>query len=328
MKAVFLLDADNYKIIYSEECIKKISEKVHIIGRFDRLEGAPDLSDVDFVFSGWGAVPIDKKALKAMPKLKAVFYGAGSIKKVQTEEMWQKPVRITSASTANSIPVAQYTTSLIQLLLKDFFTLTRKAKDLRQNKMDVHNLTKGFYKRKIGIISYSKIGKEVIKNLKNLSENEIYIYDPFYDQDFFKEKGLIKASLEEIFEKCDVVSLHSPLLKETEDMINYKHFSKMKQSAAFINTARGKIINTDDLIKIFRDRTDLTAILDVSDPEPLDKDSALYDMDNVILSPHIAGSLGNETFLMGELMYDELIRYIETGDLKYEISHEDFLRMA
>lgn len=328
MKAVFLLDEDNYNIIYSEECIKKISEKVEILGRYDSIDEACDLSDVDFVFSGWGAVPMDKKALQAMPKLKVVFYGAGSIKKVQTEEMWNKPVRITSASTANAIPVAQYTTSLIQLLLKDFFTLTRKVKENRQNKMDVYRLTDGFYKRKIGIISYSKIGKEVIKNLQYLSENEIYVYDPFYDENFFKERNLIKSSLEEIFEKCDVVSLHSPLLKETEGMVNYQHFSKMKKNAAFINTARGKIINTDDLIKALNERTDLTAILDVSDPEPLEKNSALYDMDNVILSPHIAGSLGNETLLMGELMYEELARYIESGDLKYEISREAFLRMA
>lgn len=328
MKAVFLLDEDNYNIIYSEDCIKKIGEEVEILGRFDRLEGDLNLSDVDFVFSGWGAVPIDKKALEVMPKLKVVFYGAGSIKRVQTEEMWQKPVRITSASTANAIPVAQYTTSLIQLLLKNFFVLSRRVKDLRQNKMDVHKLTDGFYKRKIGIISYSKIGKEVIKNIQNLSENEIYIYDPLYDESFFNEKGLIKASLDEIFEKCDVVSLHSPLLKETEGMINCEHFAKMKEGASFINTARGKIINTDDLIKVFKERDDLTAILDVSEPEPLEKDSDLYDMENIILSPHIAGSLGNETFLMGKLMYEELIRYLETGDLKYEINHDDFLRMA
>lgn len=328
MKAVFLLSEENYKRIYSDECLEKIKKEVEVLGRFDSIAEAGDLSDVDFVFSGWGAVPMDKIALDAMPKLKLVLYGAGSIKKVQTDYMWERDVDITSASSANAIPVAQYTTSLIQLLLKDFFKLTFISKSERKNKLDVYNLTKGFYKRNIGIISYSKIGQAVINNLKYLSDNNIYIYDPFYDEDYFIKKGLIKVELNEIFEKCDVISLHSPLLKETEDMITIEQFSRMKENASFINTARGKIINTEDLIKVFTNRRDLTAILDVTDPEPLREDSPIYDMDNIILSPHIAGSIGNETYLMGEMMYEELVRYINGGDLKYQISQEDFRRMA
>lgn len=328
MKAVFLLSEENYKRIYSDACLEKIKKEVEVLGRFDSIAEAVDLSDVDFVFSGWGAVPMDKIALDAMPKLKLVLYGAGSIKRVQTDYMWERGVDITSASSANAIPVAQYTTSLIQLLLKDFFKLTSISKSERINKLDVYNLSKGFYKRNIGIISYSKIGQAVINNLKYLSDNNIYVYDPFYDEDFFRKEGLIKAELNEIFDKCDVISLHSPLLKETEDMITIEQFSRMKENASFINTARGKIINTEDLIKVFTSRSDLTAILDVTDPEPLSKDSSLYDMDNIILSPHIAGSIGNETYLMGEMMYDELIRYINGSELKHQITHEDFRRMA
>ena len=99
---------------------------------------------------------------------------------------------------------------MIQLLLKDFFKLTSISKSERKNKLDVYNLSKGFYKRNIGIISYSKIGQAVINNLKCLSDNNIYVYDPFYDEDYFRKEGVIKAELNEIFEKCDVVSLHTP----------------------------------------------------------------------------------------------------------------------
>lgn len=328
MKAVFLLERENFERIYSKKTIEKISSKVDILGCFESIDVKEDLSDVEVVFSGWGSVPIDEKALSRIPKLKLVLYGAGSIKKVQTDYMWDKGVRISSAALANAVPVAQYSLSLIQLLLKDFFKLSTLSKDKRKNKMDVHKLTKGFYNRNIGIISYSKVGKKLIENLQNISNNNIYVYDPYYDGKYFEERGLTKASLKEIFSKCDVISLHSPLVKDTEYMLGYEHFSLMKENAAFINTARGKIIKTDELIEVFSERKDLTAVLDVTDPEPLNERSALYDMENVILTPHIAGSLGNETHLMGEYMYEELDRFLKGDDLKYEITRHAFERMA
>lgn len=328
MKCVFLLDKNNFERIYSKEVINKISDKIEIIGRFESVDEIPEGSDINIVFSGWGGVPINKKAIDKMPNLKLVLYGAGTIKKIQSEEMRDKGIRISSASQANAIPVAQYTTSLIQLLLKDFFRLSKISKNIRNNKLDVYNLNKGFYNRNIGIISYSNIGKRVIENIQKLSNNNIFVYDPYYSEEYLKEKGLIKSTLQDIFSNCDVVSLHSPLIKETEYMIGYEHFSSMKENASFINTARGKIIKTDELIRAFTERKDLMAILDVTDPEPLEDNSPLYDMDNIILSPHIAGSLGNETYLMGESMYDELIRFLNGEELEYEITKEKFKRMA
>lgn len=329
MKAVFLLDEDNYKIIYSEDTIDKISKEVEVIGRFDKkdIENI-DLSDVNIIFSGWGGFKIDDELLAKMPKLEVVFYGAGSIKKVQSDAMWQKNIKITSASMANAKPVAQYTTSLIQLSLKNFFSLTRKVKKERNNKLDVHNLTKGFHKRNIGIISYSKIGKLVVENLQYLADNNIYVYDPFYSYKYLEKKGLIKESLENIFKKCDIISLHTPLLKETENMIDSDLLKLMKENSVFINTSRGKIVNSKDLEDVLLARQDILAILDVTDPEPLDKDSKLYDMKNVIISPHIAGSLGNETYVMGEIMYEELLRFLKGDKLKYQIEKKEFERMA
>ena len=329
MKAAFLLNEDNYKKIYSPDTIKKIDECVQIIGRFDQedLESI-DLSDVKFIFSGWSGIPINEKLLERMPNLKVIFYGSGSIKKVQTDAMWDRNVRITSASVVNAIPVAQYTLSLIQLSLKNFFRLTTKVKKNKQRNIDVFKEVPGFYNKNIGIISYSKIGQKLIDYLKNLGHNNIYIYDPFLSDEKANNQGLIKASLEEVFKKCDVVSLHAPLIPETENMITKKHFELMKDGATFINTARGKIINHDELIEVFSKRDDLFAILDVTDPEPMNEYSKIFEMDNVIISPHIAGSLGDEIFSMGELMYEELVSYLDNENLQYEISKEDFLRMA
>ncbi|MDO4605373.1 MAG: hypothetical protein Q4B23_05285, partial [Helcococcus sp.] len=133
MKAVFLLDDKNYRRIYSNETIEKIESKVENLGRYDidQLEDI-DLSTVDFIFSGWKGAKIDRYLLEKMPNLKVVFYGAGSIKKIQTQEMWNRKIRITSASAINAIPVAQYTFSIIQLACKDFFRLTREIEKVRK----------------------------------------------------------------------------------------------------------------------------------------------------------------------------------------------------
>ncbi|MDO4595293.1 MAG: NAD(P)-dependent oxidoreductase, partial [Tissierellia bacterium] len=185
----------------------------------------------------------------------------------------------------------------------------------------------GFYNRDIGIISYSKVAKELIKYLNNF-KNNIWLYDPYIKKEKLRNLNIRKASLEDIFTNCDIISLHAPLIEDTRNMIRKEHFEMMKQNATFINTARGQIINQNDLLDVFKSRKDLLAVLDVTYPEPLPKDSELYKMKNVIISPHIAGSLGDEIQAMGELMYNELNNYLTAGNLEYEITEQQFKIMA
>lgn len=325
MKAVYLLDLSNYNRIYSDKTKERINKKVDVLGRYDldELENV-DLKDVEIVFSGWGGIQFTDYVLSKLPKLKVIFFGAGSIKRVQTKEMWNKNIRITSASSVNAIPVAQYCLSVIQLASKNFFRLSKKS-ELYKN--DVYDNVKGFYGRKIGIISYSKVGRELINYLKN-TNNDLYLYDPYLSADDGEKIGAKVVGLDYIFKNCDIVSLNSPLLEETVNMINKDYLDLMKKDAVFINTARGKIVNHCDLIEVFSKRKDLLAILDVTYPEPLDKSSKLLEMENVIITPHIAGSLGDEIYSMGDLMYNELLNYLNSGKLDFEITEKDFKRMA
>jgi len=105
-------------------------------------------------------------------------------------------------------------------------------------------------------------------------------------------------------------------------MIRGSHFAAMKPGATFINTARGAVVREDEMIEVLRDRPDLYAILDVTDPEPPVPDSPLFTLPNVVLTPHIAGSLGPECRRMGRYMVEELQRYVAGRPLKWEISHE------
>lgn len=137
-----------------------------------------------------------------------------------------------------------------------------------------------------------------------------------------------KVDLETLFKESEVVSLHTPLLPETTGMITGKHIQSMKPHTTFINTARGAIVKENDMIAVLKERTDLTAVLDVTHPEPPEKDFPLYEMENIILTPHIAGSLGSEVGRMGEYMLQELKQYLAAEPLKYQITKEKYQLMA
>ena len=103
-------------------------------------------------------------------------------------------------------------------------------------------------------------------------------------------------------------------------MINYAHFSLVKGNGVFINTGRDAQVVEDDLIRALKEKPEWTAVLDVTHPEPPKEDSELYTMENVFLTPHVAGSAGDECFRMGEYMIEEAKRYLNDEVLLYEVT--------
>jgi D-isomer specific 2-hydroxyacid dehydrogenase, NAD binding domain len=126
----------------------------------------------------------------------------------------------------------------------------------------------------------------------------------------------------------EVVSLHTPWLPETEGMIRGSHLASMKRNATLINTSRGAVVWEAEMIEVLEQRPDLWAVLDVTHPEPPEPGSRLYDLPNLVLTPHIAGSLGSECRRMGCLVVDELRRYVAGVPLEHEITRERAALMA
>jgi phosphoglycerate dehydrogenase-like enzyme len=119
-----------------------------------------------------------------------------------------------------------------------------------------------------------------------------------------------------------VVSLHTPWLKETEGMITGQHIASMRPGATFINTARGAVVREQELIDVLQQRPDLFAVLDVTYPEPPAPDSLLYTLPNVVVTPHIAGPVGDECHRLGRYMVEELWRYLHGEELRWGITRE------
>lgn len=328
-KALFVLD--EFDKIYSEETVKQIKEVVDVYAEplsCADIEKNPDiLNDCEIIFSGWGAPKMDEEFLSHAPKLEYVFYGAGTIRYMVTDAFWRRGIRVSSAWAINAIPVSEYTLSQILFSLKSGYQFSRIYKKARNRSMLPQVKYAGAYKSTVGLISLGMIARIVAERLKTFDVNVI-AYDPFASKEDAEKLGVTLCSLEDVFKNADVVSLHTPWLKETENMITGDMIASMKEGATFINTARGAVVNENEMIDVLQKRNDLQAILDVTYPEPPHEDSPLWTMENVMLTPHIAGSMGNECHRHAQAMYEECVRYLNSEPLKYEIDEAKSKTMA
>ena len=262
-----------------------------------------------------------------LPSLRAVFYGAGTVQAF-ARPFLNSGVEVFSAWAANAVPVAEYTVAQIILANKGFFSSSRIAKTgNRKAAAENFHAYPGNYTVKIGIIGAGMIGKLVINMLKSY-RLEVLVFDPFLPDEKAAELKVKKASLETIFKECQVVSNHLANNEQTKGMLHGKLFESMLPFSTFINTGRGAQVVENDLIEVLKNRPDLTAVLDVTFPEPPTDDSELYTLPNCILTPHIAGSAGNEVRRMGEYMKEEYEKFIQNGLCKYEVTLEMLKTMA
>lgn len=321
-KGIYFCHQDAWERVYQGRNAQKLQELLDcpamVLTRENWREHADWLQDVEVIVSSWGGPIVDEKFLELAPNLKLYLYGAGSIKGLMSDAAWERGVRITSAYAANAVPVAEFTLSQILFCLKNGWQLSRRSHDGESELWGVDKPVIGAFGAKVGIISLGMIGKKVCEFLKPF-DVDVLVSSSYGSPDLERELGVRVTSVEEIFKTCDCVSLHSPLLPSTQGMITAAHFRSMKHGASFINTARGAVVREDEMIEVLCERPDLTAVLDVTDPEPPHSESPLLSLPNVVLTPHLAGAFGNECQRLGDYMLDELGRYLQGAPLRWEI---------
>jgi phosphoglycerate dehydrogenase-like enzyme len=283
------------------------------------------LAEAEVLVGSWGIPVLDREILEAMPKLRAVLYGAGTVRGFVTEEFWQRGILLSSAASANAGPTAIFAEAMIILALKQtWFYLRRGVADWAYL---TDTASSGVHAATVGIIGLSSVGRLVIKGLQR-HELTILASDPTVTAEEATRLGVELAELAELFERCDVVSLHAPLLPQTIGLVGAEHLRRMKPHATFVNTARGAIVREAELVAVLRERPDLTALLDVTDPEPAPADSPLRTLPNAILTPHIAGARHREIELVGRLVREELDRYLAGQPLRFALDQARVASMA
>jgi len=329
MKAIYLMDSYSYERIYPVRVRTEIEAligcEVPHLTEETLADNASLLKETELILSGWGGVKMDEQFLQAAPNLKAVFYGAGSIKGIVSEAFWERGIRISSAYSANGTSVADYTVAEILFALKGGWHLSRLMKEEQAIPSMRRSLLEGLPGidgSVVGIISLGAIGRQVRERLKPFGL-QVIAYDPFVTAEKAQELEVGLCSLQEIFQQADVVTLHAPLLQETEGFITGDHLASMKKWASFINTARGALVRESEMIEVLGRRPDLMAILDVTFPEPPVPGSPLYSLPNVVLTPHISGaSSRGDVARMGRFAAEELKRYLNGEPLQAEITRE------
>jgi phosphoglycerate dehydrogenase-like enzyme len=288
----------------------------------------PPYPDVDIILASWGTPQLDKELLNAMPSLKMVAYAAGTIKKIVSDEFWAKDIKITAAAAANAIAVAEYTVSAMVFLAKNVRHAAEQYVDENKDTyLRLRDNLVGFNGLKIGLVGASYVGREVIRLLRSYNVN-VAVYDPYLTEKEATKLGVVKMELNQMMSWSDVVSVHAPKLPETQNLIGREQFDLMKDGSFFINTARGTIVDYSALAEITPQKN-IEVVIDVTDPdEPLPSDDSLRKLDNVFITPHIAGSRGNEQQLMGTLAIDEIKRFVAEQPLQYQIHQEDLPHIA
>lgn len=328
-RGLFVLDPEALEEIYEPASREAIAEMIDLVGpprTAQEIQRNPELlKDVEVLISGWGGPRLDRRVLDHAPHLRMVFYGAGSIRTIMTEEAWRRGIGITSAWKANAIPVAEFTLAQIIFCLRGVW---RHVFHLRQtHRWEQLPGDAGTFGSRVGIVSLGEIGRRVCQYLQPL-DVEVVAYDVHPDPALASVLDIRYVDLEELFATSDVVSLHTAYVPATRGMITGRLIASMKAGAALINTARGGLIDQPAMIEVLKRRPDLLAVLDVTDPEPPEEDSELWRLPNVILTPHIAGSRGREAGRMGRYMVEEIRRYVQGQPLKWLIRPEQAVWMA
>ncbi|MFA6288972.1 MAG: hydroxyacid dehydrogenase [Opitutaceae bacterium] len=323
MKSIFLLNDPSYPLIYANPLPDEIGRRTQLIGPVlsaaNWRTASAEARQAEAIFSGWGMAMMDDEFLDFFPQLKVVFYGAGTIRSFSTEAMWERGIRVTTSAKANAESVAEFTLAQILLSMKRMWS---QARVMRGEGPDPFaGPAPGNAGSTIGLISLGVIGRLVAERLMTY-HHEVIAYDPFIAPEVAEAMDIKLVSLEELFERSDVVSCHTPLLETTKEMLQRSHFAAMKPGATFINTARGGVVDEEAMCGVLKERKDLFALLDVTEPEPPRSDSPLRSLPNVLVTPHIAGCLGPECRRMGQLMVDELDRYLAGKPLLYELDRE------
>lgn len=312
--------------LFNEQARAELN-KISDVVSWEPIQNMPS-NDIDIVIASWGTPKFDNDLLEKLPNLKMVAYAAGTIKKIVSEEFWDRDIPIISAAAANAIAVAEYTVATMVYMSKNIRQAAELYKsDNKVKFLELRDSPRGFNSLNVGLVGASYVGREVIRLLKSYNV-KVAVYDPYLTKEEAVKLGVENMELNKLVSWADVVSVHAPKLPETQDLIGREQFQLMKKDSFFINTARGTIVDYEALAEITPQKN-IEVVIDVTDPdEPLPAGSPLRKLDNVLITPHIAGSRGNEQQLMGTLVVEEIKRFVTGQSLAHQVRQEDLTRIA
>ncbi|WP_426004745.1 hydroxyacid dehydrogenase [Paenarthrobacter sp. NyZ202] len=327
LKVALAMPAQTARAVFPARSLDPLEPSLTLLSRdplqdFRTQRAQAVLRETDILLTGWGCPMIDDDVLDHAPQLKYVLHAAGSVKHHIGAACWERGIQVSSAADANAIPVAEYTVAMIVLANKRVLQIARVLHTTHAEVLPEQLFPDmGNYRKRVGIIGASRIGRHVIRLLRDY-ELDIVVADPYLTEAEAGALGVERVSLDQLVATSDIVSLHAPSLPSTRNLIDAELIRRLRSGATFINTARGELVDQDALLARIQ-RGDLYAILDVTTPWVLPSESAFYTHPNVLLTPHVAGSLGNELERMASSAVAEALRLARGEPLRFPVRAED-----
>ena len=249
-----------------------------------------------------GVDPLTAKVLDGAPKLRAIAkYGVG-VDNIDLDACKKRNIHVSRTVGANANAVADYAFALMLSVSRQIIPIDKKCRAgawEKSTSLDVYGKT-------LGLVGLGAIGKGVAARARGF-DMRVFAYDPFWDEAYAAEAGIQRASLDEIYQKADFISVHVPLNEETRGLIGARELGLMKPTAILINTARGGVIDEDALIEALQSGQIYGAGLDVFEKEP-PSDTRWFALSNVVLGSHCAASTLGATEQMSRMAAENLVR--------------------
>lgn len=296
--------------------------------QFTHEELCEKIKGQDMIITGWVSPKLDEEVMAHADRLKYLVHTGGSVAPFVCEDVYKKGVKVLSGNELYAESVAE---GVIAYALTALRQIPRFSANMQKGQWDTLNLgencSRGLLDATVGIVSYGTISKYLVEFLQAF-RCKIKLYSrKKLPQDFLDKNNITQVSLDEVFEGSDIISVQTALNEHTVGMINGTHLSKMKDGALFINTARGPVVNEDDLAEEIKKHRIYVA-LDVYSNEPLPADSPFIGHDNVLLMPHMAGPTMDRRNMITNRLLDDVEGFEAGGTLKYEVPWEQAREMT
>lgn len=313
MSKILVTDPINNKV--AQDFMSETGIEVHQKTNLSHDELLSEIANYEFLVVRSGT-QVTAEVIQAGKNLRIIARAGVGVDNVDLKAASASGVLVINAPDGNTISAAEHTFALIASSARN---IAKANQSMLEGKWERKNLT-GFELngKTIGIIGFGKIGREVAKRCLAFN-TKVLAYDPFLSREIAEKLKCQEATLEEIWENADVITLHVPQNEQTENMINREVFSKLKKKPLLVNCARGKLINQKDLIEALKEEKIRGVALDVFPIEPPER-TELFELPNVVLTPHLGASTVEASQNVTVSVLEEIDFYLRTGSVKNAVN--------
>jgi len=268
------------------------------------------------VITCWGTPSFKEPVLAAADQLQLIAHAAGSVKGLCPDPVYDRGIKVTHAAAAIAEAVSDWTVMSLMMGLRGAVPMQQQ---MSRQRMSGRVLGTEIDAATVGVVAASFVGRGTIERLVKLGAT-VKLYDPYITDGQAAALGARRVdTVDELCETCDALTLHAPKGKDTDGMVGAAQLAKLRDGAVVVNTARGPLIDHDALLAECQAGR-LTAVLDVTDPEPLPEDSPFRTCDHVYLTPHAAGFSVQARKRQGDHMVEDVRRFFAGEPMVYEVT--------